>query len=453
MNGARKRWVVAPIAALLSLGVCASQAEATGSTAAGTPERTHDGDAGSVIIDWNMALVQAIETAKTPPPPAMRAAAIVQSAVFDAVNGVTHSYRAFHVQQRAPRGADPAAAAIGAAHEALSALFPAQDTAFDALLSSTVAGLQGSSASAVAGGLGWGASVADDILAWRSTDGFTAVPPPYLPSPDPGRYQLTPPSFVSPTFRQFATMTPWTMTSPSQFTAPPPPPLTSRRYTHDFEEVRTYGSANSTARSAFDTETAQFWASEPPVALWDRVADGLLASRPSLGLAEVARVLAQANIAMADAVISIWYGKNTFDTWRPITAIHAADTDGNPQTTADPTWQPLLVTPTFQDYPAGHPGVSEAAAAVLASHFGNRTAFTVVSGLFPSATRSFLTFSDAVAQVVDARIFGGIHFRFSGTGAVTLGRRIALWVLASQMHRQGPREGVHVVTSAQVRGG
>ena len=406
----------------------------------GAAGRTHGADAAGVIIDWNMALIQAIETANTPPPPAMRAAAIVQSAVFDAVNGVTHSYRPFHVQQAAPRGADPAAAAIGAAHEALVALYPAQETAFDALLSSTVARLESSSPSAVACGLRWGASVADDILAWRSTDGFTTVPPPYLPSPDPGRYQLTPPSFASPAFRQFATMTPWTMTSPSQFTAPPPPPLTSTRYTRDFEEVKTYGAANSTARSAFDTETAQFWASEPPVALWDRVADVLLASRPSLGITEVARVLAQANIAMADAVISIWYGKNTFDTWRPITAIDGADTDGNPQTTADPTWQPLLVTPPFQDYPAGHPGVSEAAAAVLASHFGNRTAFTVVSGLFPTATRSFRTFSDAVAQVVDARIFGGIHFRFSGTSAVTLGRRIALWVLTTQMQRQGCRD-------------
>jgi membrane-associated phospholipid phosphatase len=232
-------------------------------------------------------------------------------------------------------------------------------------------------------------------------------------------------------------MTPFAMTSPAQFLPPPPPALTSARYAQDFAEVAELGSATSTARSPFDTQTANFWQADPPVAIWDRVADSLLSDGPgrTLSLTDTARLLARTNIAMADAVIAIWNAKNYYDTWRPITAIQRADTDGNPLTTADPTWQPLIVTPQFQEYPAGHPGVSQAAAAVLAAAFGDETSFTATSAPLPGVVRSFPSFSAGIAQVIDARVFGGIHFRFAGDVATAMGRDIASYVLATQMPR------------------
>jgi hypothetical protein len=362
----------------------------------------------------------------------MRIGAIVQASVFDAVNGVTRRYTALHVTTSAPAGASAAAAAIGAAHEALTALFPAQQTSFDSLETATVGELT-DDPTAVSTGLAWGAVVANSILAWRAGDGFNATPPTYVPSPLPGRYQLTPPLFKAPLFRQFTNMTPWAMTSATQFSTPPPPALTSARYARDYDEVMTYGSADSTARNAFDTETARFWQSDTPVAIWDRVADDLITGDPHLGITATARLLAQANVAMADAVIALWTAKNLYDTWRPITAIQAGDTDGNPRTTADPTWQPLLTTPSFQEYPAGHPGVSAAAAGVLADQFGNDTSFTAISATTPGVTRTFSSFRAGVRQVIDARVFGGIHFRFAGKAAVAVGAQIAQWTVETQM--------------------
>ena len=317
-----------------------------------------------VVLDWNRALLDALTVANTPPPPAMRAGAIVATAVFDAVDGLTHRYALHHLFADAPHGASAQAAAAGAAHEALVALFPAQRASFDALLTTTLASLgdHGRRVGAIDRGVAWGASVADAILALRASDGLATPPPPYVVSPVVGRWQPTPTAFApTPAFRQFATMTPWALTSPAQFLPGPLPDLTSAHYAQDFNEVKSVGSATSTTRSGFDTQAALYWQSTPPVVIWDPVADTLITSH-HLGLTDAARLLALQNMAMADAVIAVWNAKNYYDTWRPVTAIQNAALDGNPLTDADPTWQPLLTTPAFQEYPAGHPGVSQAAA-------------------------------------------------------------------------------------------
>jgi hypothetical protein len=148
--------------------------------------------------------------------------------------------------------------------------------------------------------------------------------------------------------------------------------------------------------------------------MWDRVAD-TLADESHAGLLTTARRLAQLDIAMADATIAIWNAKNHYDRWRPITAIRVAD----------PTWTPLLTTPAFQEYPAGHPGVSAAAAGVLAASYGDRTRFTVTSAGAPGVERRFERFSTAVQQVQDARVFGGIHFRFATEQGALIGYEVA----------------------------
>jgi hypothetical protein len=389
-----------------------------------------------VVTTWDRTMVAALDAANVPPPPAMRDAAIVQASVFDAVNGIARRYTAVHVQPAAAPGASRAAAAAGAAHEALVALFPGQQATLDQRLAETLAQLSEDEdgGSSIARGLAWGKTVADEILAWRANDGFTAVLPPYTPAGTPGRWQPTPPAFLGPLFRQFATMTTWALASPSQFLPAPPPPLGSAQYARDFNEVKTLGSSTSALRTPFQTETAKFWQGDTPAAIWNRVADDL-AERTDASLLTNARVLALMNMALADAVIAIWNAKNTFDTWRPITAIRQAAADSNPDTAPDSEWAPLIATPPFQEYPAGHPGVSSAAASVLAHFYGNDTAFSTTSFGLPGVEHRFTSFSSAVAEVENARVWGGIHFRFACDVAVGMGAAVADYVMHTRLLR------------------
>jgi hypothetical protein len=386
-----------------------------------------------VVTDWNRTMVDALEIAKTPPPPSARVAAIVQSAVFDAVNGIARRYTPVHVRPDAPRGASRIAAVAGAAHEALVVLFPSQQAMLDQQLADTLSQTAGSDRS-IGLGLQWGKAVADQILSWRATDHFTDVLPPYVPAGVPGRWQPTAPLFGPPLFRQFAIMTPFSLISASQFLPPPPPPLTSEQYAQDFNEVKLLGSVTSTVRTPEQTQTAVFWQADTPAAIWNRVADDLAPQQDGAVLRN-ARVLALMNLALADATIAIWNAKNYYDTWRPITAIQQADVNTNPDTKPDPTWTPLITTPAFQEYPAGHPGVSDAAATVLAATYGDDTAFTATSAGLPGVERSFTSFSSAVAQVEDARVWGGIHFRFATLAAAGVGADVADYVIATQLLR------------------
>jgi hypothetical protein len=389
----------------------------------------------NVVTDWNRTMIGALQAANAPPPPAARVAAIVQSSVFDAVNGISRRYSPVHVPPDGPRDASRAAAAAGAAHEALVMLFPTQSPTLDQDLATTVAQLSArDGCRPIAEGLAWGKSVADQILAWRATDGFTAAPTPYVPPPIINAWAPTPPALLPPQFTQFANMTPFAIASPAQFLPGAAPSLTSARYTRDFDEVQALGSASSTARTFDQGQTAQFWQSDTPAAMWNRVADHLLEQREG-SLLHGARILALMNLAMTDATIAIWDAKNTYNTWRPITAIENAAADGNPATSADATWTPLLVTPPFQEYPAGHPGVSDAAASVLASFFGEDASFTVTSSA-PSMTgvvRSFTSFPTAVRQVEDARVSGGIHFRFSTQTGAQMGAAVAQYVTRTHL--------------------
>jgi hypothetical protein len=385
----------------------------------------------NVVIAWNQTMLATFQTAAVPPPAANRLGAIVQSAVFDAVNGIENRYTPIHVQPGAPDEADPHAAVAGAAYETLVKLFPSQQPALDAALASSVGSLQDEGdAGSVAAGLAWGKSVGDLTLAWRAADGFSATPPPYTFSSAPGQYQPTPGGSGPPKFRTLATTTPFALTSPSQFRPAGPPALTSDRYTASFNEVKALGGKTSTVRTVTQTETAKFWQNDTPTGQWDRVADSL-AMQNHLNLMASARLLARVNIAIADSTIAVFDAKNAYNFWRPVTAIVQADADGNPNTASDATWVPLLTTPYFQEYPSAHSGISRAAATALAWVFGADTQFTVTSAGLPGVTRSFSNFSDAVAQVADARIYAGFHFRFSTDDGITLGSSVGDYVNAN----------------------
>jgi PAP2 superfamily len=387
----------------------------------------------NVVIAWNQTMLATLQTAAVPAPAANRLGAIVQSAVFDAVNGIEHRYTPIHVQPGAPDGADPHAAVAGAAYETLIKLFKSQQPALDAALASSVAALQDEGdAGSVAAGLAWGKSVGDQTLAWRAADGFNAAPPGYTYSPVPGQYQATVAGLVAPKFQTLATTTPFALTSPSQFRPAGPPALTSDRYTASFNEVKALGGKASTVRSITETETATFWQVDTPTGQWDRVADSL-AMQNHLNLMASARLLARVNIAIADATIAVFDAKNAYNFWRPATAIVQADADGNPNTASDASWVPLLTTPPFQEYPSAHSGISSAAATALASVFGANAHFTVTSAGLPGITRSFNNFSDAVAQVGYARILAGFHFRFSVEDGTALGISVGAYIDANVM--------------------
>jgi membrane-associated phospholipid phosphatase len=425
---------------VVAIGVMVSAAQAgTASRHGGSSVGSVASASSNVVFDWNRTLVDALLVAHTAPQPGTRIGAIVQTSVFDAVNGIKGRYAQFHPEvltTSAPRGASAPAAAAGAAYTALVALFPAQKPTFDAQLAATLATLSdddedGGNSRPVTRGLAWGKTVANAILAWRAADGFTATLPAYVVGPLPS-WQPTPPAFAPPVFRQFAAMTPWSMTSPGQFLPALPPATTSVRYAQDFNEVKSIGSAATSTPEL--SATARFWNGQfdTVATIWNRVAESL-AEGQDASLVDNARFFALLNSSMADAVIAVWNAKNTYNTWRPITAIRNADVDGNGATLVDPGWTPVLTTPAHQEYPSGHSGVSTAAATVLTSFFGNATTFSVSSDGVPGEPRTYSSFSGALAEIALARIAGGIHFRFACDAAQQMGQALAGYTIANEL--------------------
>jgi PAP2 superfamily protein len=388
------------------------------------------------VSDWNQNTFTAVFTAGTSPIITTRVVAMVQSAVFDAAN-VHGKYTPVHVALNAPNGASARAAVVQAAYGILVRLFPAQQAALDAQLAASLANLDeeddGELSESCLRGLAWGQQVADEIWAWRSTDGFTPAPPPYLGSTDIGKWRPTPPGFLPGAAPQFAYMTPWAIASPSQFRPSGPPALGGAEYAIDLNEVKLMGRNNSTARTPDQNLFPVFWNGNT-AGFWNRTALQV-AERYDLPLLEKARLLATMDIAMADAIICCWEAKYTYEFWRPVTAIPFADVDGNDATSADPGWLPLIVTPAHPEYPSGHSSASGASAEVLAAFFGDNTEFSVTSELTPGVTRYFSSFSAAVDEVRDARVFGGIHFRSACVDGQNMGRQVANYVLANSVQR------------------
>jgi len=243
-------------------------------------------------------------------------------------------------------------------------------------------------------------------------------------------------------------MTPWSISTPSQFRPDGPPALTSARYTADFNETKLMGSISSPIRTADQTIYSWFWNASTAVYIWNHLADTLIergdrdedddfgrhGGRHNSLLAS-ARILALLDVAMADAGIACWEAKYHYVFWRPVTAIPLADTDGNPATISDPTWMPLFATPAFPEYPSGHSTVSGAAAVVLASFFGEKKHFTMDNVLLIGVTRSFKDFSEALDEVRNARVFAGIHFRSACDDGQSMGTQVANWVLDHSLLR------------------
>ena len=406
------------------------------------------------VLDWNAMFNRAIVLSSYVSAGAFRPAAIVHASMFDAVNGIERRYEPIHVTAHGPREASRRAAVIQAAYASMLNLFPTQKAALDAQLATSLANLANSDtddneeeakedAESIALGISWGQYVADQIWAWRSTDGFNPSPSTYTGSTLVGKWRPTPPAFANGLFPSLPHTLPWVIPSPSSFRPPGPPSLTSAAYTAAFNEVKSVADTNSTTRTVDQTMAARFWAGTA-LMFWNRAAATAALKRHTT-LSETARLFALLNLAMADGAISCWDAKYYYEFWRPITAIRLASTDGNPDTGEQADWTPLIVTPPYPEYSSGHATVTGAAQAVLTSYFGHNMPVQGWSEVFgPSTVRNWPNFSAAADEANLARIWGGMHFRFAVVDARAAGNTIGAYVMSHAVQPlHGKRRGRH----------
>ena len=397
------------------------------------------------VLQWIGIMNDTVLAGGTNPLATTRVTALVGASIFDAVNGIHPVYQPLFVPPNVRGYASRRAAAVQAAYVVLSFLYPAQAGSLGIQRDASIAGISATEpARSVEAGIAWGQTVANAILLLRSNDGFAPPPPPFVgvlgmeTSPTAvGVWRPTPLVNAIGAGPQFATMTPWVLSRPSQFRLPPPNALNSAEYAADYNEVKTMGTFSGSLRSDDQSELALFWAGNTPL-YWNRIAAQVSASR-GLSLLGNAHLFALLNLAMADAGIACWDSKYRYVYWRPITAIRLGDTDGNASTDPDSGWTPWLDslppgTPAHPEYPSGHSTVSGSAAYILTAIFGNNTAISVTSEIRPG-TRSFPSFSAVVSEIADARVFGGIHFRTSCVRGNTLGRSVAAYILQHTMRR------------------
>jgi hypothetical protein len=371
---------------------------------------TSSSSRADMVTDWNET-AEAVIRASTPSPPLqIRALAIVNAAIYDAVNGIARNYEPYFVTDTAPPGARQEAAAAQTAFTALMGLFPAQSGLLEAKLAESLAsipGHQGESQS-IARGRAWGEQVAQAVLAWRATDGLSTVVPPYFGGFAPGQWRSIPDGTVPGALPQFATLVPFTMSSSSQFRPGPPPALESAQYAADVNEVKAIGRVDSAIRTASQTELSLLWGATAPV---DENAVARSVVPPSYALADTARFFALINFAACDGMIAGFDAKYHYGFWRPFHAIRLADTDGNPATEPDPLWTSLIPAPNHPEYISTHSTLTGATMRVLALLLGDETPFTLSSAGLPGVTATYQSFSDAAVEVGLSRIWGGIHFR------------------------------------------
>ncbi len=387
-----------------------------------------------MVTEWNANMEATVRAAGVPPPGQARPPAIAHAAIYDAVNGIARKYTPYFVTEAAPPGARPEAAAAQAGYATLLALFPAQKTNLDALLAqslSEIPGSQGDSES-IALGLAWGQHVADRILAWRSQDGWTNPPVNYFGDTNtPGVWRSLPapghPDGTLPAvFPQMATLAPFAMSSHSQFRPGPPPALASALYDANVNEIKTVGAANSSVRTTEQTQVALLWQA---IGLIEENRIIRQVAPADNSLVDNARLFALVNIAIADAAIAGFDSKYTYNFWRPYHAIRLADQVPGSSVIADTNWTALVVAPRHQEYISNHAVITGALTRALAALLGDEQTFTISAPGYPGFTWTFNRFSDAEAQVKEARIWAGIHYRNSVNVGEQVGTQVADYVV------------------------
>jgi hypothetical protein len=391
------------------------------------------------VLDWNAISAQVIFAAARPGPSAIIDFAVVAATVHDAVQAYDKKFEPYATEICDATGS-PAAAIAKANRDILLNRFPAQagtiNTAYDNYLAAN-------DLEADDPGVAVGAAAAAGMIALRADDGaFPATFPPFVGANIPGLWRPTPsfqpgppampgppPSFAPMAVPWAAEVTPFVVLSPEQFRCAPPIKLTSSKYTKEFNEVKALGARFNSARTPEQTHVAYLWAGN----FLAQVNDVLRAlSEEHLdGSADRARLFAITWLTAADAFINTWNNKVFFPTWRPVTAVREADTDGNPKTAPDPLWEPLINTPNYPDHCSGANALLGSTTKAMSLFFRTDHMTFTVTTINPNAVppqKTYHRFSDAAADVVEARILQGIHFRSADLEGRKLGRQVARWV-------------------------
>jgi hypothetical protein len=416
----QRRFVLASAAAILLATV--------GSTTAATAASTTADQDPAVVSDWNAIAANTLNGDATKPgPEPFLYMGFVHAAVYDAVVGVHRRYEPYRFTAHAPRGASARAAAVAAAHKILVTYSPYATAALDAAYTASLAQLpDGWSKTA---GVDFGTRVADNLIALRVNDGRNA-PVLFTQPPAPGVWRPTPPAFAPMIDPWLGGVTPLLIRSTRQFGDPgPPAALTSASYTRDFSEVKALGSATSTQRTPEQTATALFYSGNAAAQFNAGLRDQVLVRH--LNIVDAARMFAAVDMSAADTLLSVWYAKLKYGFWRPDTAITLADTDGNPATVADPSWTPLRPDPAYPDWVSGYSAQAGSFSRSLAAVLGTRDLqLTLISTAVPGAVRHYGSGAALRSDVVNGRMWLGIHFRTSDEVGSRMGQRVATWILA-----------------------
>jgi hypothetical protein len=368
------------------------------------------------VTDWNLRTGEIVTAAGLGTPPANRVMALVHTASYEAANAISHRYPSSTPLVQAPAGASVDAAIAGAHRAMLVQLVPAQRGAIDKAFAQALAAVAPGPARDA--GVTVGEQAAAALLQRRASDKI--APDSYRPRTAPGVYVPT----VSPAAHQWPLRTPWMLASASQFRPPAPPALTSERWARDYNEIKAVGGKTSQVRTPEQTAMALFWeATLPPIY------HGMLhcaAELPGRDVTQNARLFAVATQAIDDAMIAIFDAKYHYMFWRPITAIRNGDIDGNDATQADLAWVPLIDTPLHPEYPCAHCTLAATVATVLEAELGSTKApvWKTTSSAVNNTARQWIDLETFVKEVADARVYDGVHYRFSTEAGTTLGKQV-----------------------------
>jgi len=391
-----------------------------------------------VVLDWNTIAVNTAVANHQNPFAQARYAAIVQLAVFEAVNAITGEYQPYLGTITAPPGASAEAAAIEAAYQVLSTYFPdsASQATLDADRKNSLASIPDGQAKI--DGIATGDAAAAALIALRANDGSS--PPQFkVPGPPvPGEWQATTSCPIVNGVAvgiglQWQNLTPFGIPNAGDFLLGPPPALTSNEYAKAYNEVMTVGSLNSTERPQDRANVALFYAASSPTQVFNQAAVQV-AQQQGVSLSDNARTLALINMAMSDSLVASFFNKYHYNFWRPETAIHAGDTDGNPKTEADPNYVPFITTPCFPSYPSNHGSAGNAATEVLRRLYGEAGhSITLTNPAVPTITLQYSSFRQITDDISDARVYGGIHFRTDQEAGADLGRAVGTAVYKNNL--------------------
>jgi hypothetical protein len=395
-----------------------------------------------VVLQWNRVLMETILTPGQHPATIMpvRSYAMMHAAMFDAVNSIDGGYTPYLTDVPGSQNASIEAAAAQAAHDVLAALYPARVPVFNAELAIS---LQGIEENRVQQGIRVGQIVAERMLAARANDGWNVTPPSYTLPTTPGNWQPAPPANAAATFTHYPSVTPFAITSATQFAPNPPPAMTSAQYAADLNEVKEIGSLNSVTRTADQSLVTRLWANVGTptnfLFVWNNVARTVSLAQ-EISTVEKARLFAMTNISLHDALQTTFASKFEHGLWRPVTAIRRADEDGNAATSPDPAWSSLIQSPPYPSYAGNMAAIGKSQATILTLFFGrDDIRFDHTWAGAGGATRSYAGFGAMADEQARARVYGGIHFTFDNVAGQSVGTNVANHVFSKFMR---PRQCV-----------